>query len=203
MYWKRLQADVLSTFLTLGVKLSLAHPVYSDVLKTSAGRRFEHFSYTWTHSRSAPMTNIRPARPWALAPRSGRFFHTKGMLGRAARDEIGFGGFGWGARVWCLSIVCTSMSEQFFQISQKLPFASQNQKVAFFVLNRHIKTCSFRHMRKLYFLVMHIACFIIHRVRPKIPTGKRFEQVATCFIMYMAYPKYLPADVLNRLQHVS
>ena len=36
----------------------------------------------------------------------------------------------------------------------------------------------------------------------KIPTSRRFEQVAACFIMYLASPKYLPADVLSRLQHV-
>ena len=127
-----------------------ASMLYINVSKSSAGRYSEyicvHLCYiamslnrlpagilsTWTHSRGAPMTKIRPARPWALAPRSGRIFHTKGMLGRAARDEIGFGGFGWGARVWCLPIVRTSIFEQSFQISQKLPFASQNQKVAFF-----------------------------------------------------------------------
>ena len=87
-----------------------ASMLYLNVSKSSAGRYSEyirvHLCYiamslnrlpagilnTWTHSRGAPMTKIRPARPWALAPRSGRFFHTKGMLGRAARDEIGFGG---------------------------------------------------------------------------------------------------------------
>ena len=36
----------------------------------------------------------------------------------------------------------------------------------------------------------------------KIPAGRRFEEVTACFIMYLASPKYLPADVLSRLQHV-
>ena len=37
---------------------------------------------------------------------------------------------------------------------------------------------------------------------PKTPAGRRFEQVTACFIMYLASPKYLPADVFSRLQHV-
>ena len=37
----------------------------------------------------------------------------------------------------------------------------------------------------------------------KILIGRRFEQVAACFIMYLASPKYLPADVLRRFQYVS
>ena len=31
----------------------------------------------------------------------------------------------------------------------------------------------------------------------KIPIGRRFEQVAACFIMYLVSPKYLPADILH------
>ena len=39
-------------------------------------------------------------------------------------------------------------------------------------------------------------------VTAKTSAGRRFEQVTACFIMYLASPKCLPADVLSRLQHV-
>ena len=44
---KHRQADVLSTFSTLRVKFRVVHHVVRDVFKTPAGRRFEQFFLLW------------------------------------------------------------------------------------------------------------------------------------------------------------
>ena len=105
-------------FYYFGVKLYLPYRVYPDVLKTSAGRRFEHFSYF----------GVKLYLPYRVYP---------DVLKTSA------------GRRFQLKISVTGTFLQFFWIQPKLPFSSRNLKVACFVLIRHIKTCLFRQLRKL------------------------------------------------------